>query len=234
MAKEQLTDEERKHRRAMRKHERRKKQAAKRKKARLLAGTDLRRGGAENRCRAKTRTTGEPCPMYRAILEHPETGKLYKAATCYAHLPPKIVEMFKASTIGGAVEGARPSRPKPNEVLRQIFEQEVTQWIKPYVEALQATKPVVVGNGRHARVELLPDHRTRQQAAEALWDRIYGKPKQQTEISGPEGGPIEVEVPQDKERQKAVAQILADAGALPDQEAKLKKTTVAARAAARN
>jgi hypothetical protein len=237
MANQSLTDEERKARRDRRRAERRAEQAKKRKKAQLLGGR-VDRANPANRCRAKTRQSGAPCPMYRAILEHPETGKIYRAATCYAHLPPKIREEFRTTEIGGAEaakgnKGSRP-RPKPNQILREIFEQEVTQWIQPYIEALQATKPVVVGNGRHARIETVPDHRTRQQAAEALWDRIYGKPKQQMEHSGVDGGPIEVEVPNNKKRQEAVARILADAGALPEQEEKVAKTTMAARAAARN
>lgn len=235
--------DERKRQRALRRNERRKKQEAKRRKARILSGKTLRgpegsKGGKHNRCRAKTRTTGEPCPMYRAVLEDPVDGKLYKAATCYAHLPKKIQERFNAKPIGGKQPGTGGLRvrPKPNQVLREIFEQEITTWIQPYIEALTAETPVVVGNGRHARVELMPDHRTRQRAAEAIWDRVYGKPKQTTELTGADGGPVEVEVPKTKERELEVAQILAAAGAVDVEGAqdKLRKAATSARAAERN
>lgn len=220
--------------RAERRRIRREKQHAKRKKAQMLSGKTFK-GTPGHRCKAKTRSTGEPCPMHRAILEHPKTGKLYRAATCYAHLPPKIQEMFEAKPVGGKIpgNGGARKRPTPNTVLKQIFEQEVTTWIKPYLEALKAEKPIVVGNGRHARVQMVPDHRTRQNAAEAIWDRLYGKPKQQTEFSG-EVEITSVEVPKSKDRALEVAQILAAAGAVPDQQQKVDKVAMAAGAASNN
>lgn len=225
----------------VRRKKRAKKQAERRKKAQLLSGKDARkRADPALRCKAKTRHSGVPCPCYRAVLEDPQDGKLYRAATCYAHLPPKIRKKFGLGEFGGKVKGAtggnRMGPTKPMQVLREMFEQEVTAWIKPYMDALTATKPVVVGNGRMAHVVKVPDHRTRQAAAEALWDRLYGKPKQATEISGPDGGAIEVQVPDDKNRQKEVAKILAAAGAVDSDNAqdKVAKTIVAASAADRN
>lgn len=237
MATEELTAEEVRLQRAKRRRARKEKQRQQRLKAQKLAGRNLR-SGPEARCRAKTRAFGEPCPMYRAILEHPETGKLYRAATCYAHLPPKVREMFQAKPFGGKVPGTGGPRPKPrvNDVLKQMIEQEITAWLQPLFEALHAEKPVVVGNGRHARVELLPDHRTRLQAVESVLDRIYGKPKQTTELTGADGGPVEVQVPTDKNRALEVAQILAEAGAVDPKAAATKtaKSLMAARAAETN
>src|SRR4051812_43741702 len=117
--------DERKLQRALRRKERREKAAAKRRRAAALSGTTLKKakGGAKNRCRAKTRTTGEPCPMYRAVLEDPVDGKLYKAATCYAHLPEKFRERFNAKPVGGKTSGSGTAsfrRAKPNEILRQM------------------------------------------------------------------------------------------------------------------
>jgi hypothetical protein len=49
---------------------------------------------------------------------------------------------------------------------------------------------------------------------EALNDRAYGKPKQVSEISGPEGGPVEhAHIPTEAEFQASVARILAEAEA---------------------
>jgi hypothetical protein len=46
------------------------------------------------------------------------------------------------------------------------------------VEALDAERPIVVGNGAHAAVELHPDCDMRVRAANAILDRLYGKPTQ--------------------------------------------------------
>lgn len=59
---------------------------------------------------------------------------------------------------------------------------------KRVIEALDADRPVVVGNGPGARMELVPDHDVRIKAANTIMDRIHGKPAQ--EISGPDGGPL--------------------------------------------
>lgn len=237
MSKQELTDEERLQARRLRRAARQKKQQERRKRAQLATGRAFK-GDPGHRCKAKTRTTGEPCPMHRAILEHPETGKLYRASTCFAHLPTKVRKMFQLAEFGGKVPGTGGARLSTKrtvpEVMKEMVEQEITAWLKPYFDSLHATKPIVVGNGRHARIEHVPDMRARTQAAEAVLDRLYGKAKQQTELTGLDGGPIEVEVPTGKDRQLAVAQILADAGALPDQQEKVKKTAVAARAASRN
>ena len=235
MAYEGMTDDERRAAKAARKRRRLAESRAKREKARILSGKTFK-NDPTHRCKAKTRTTGEPCPMKRTILEHPETGKLYRAATCYAHLPEKVREEFKATKIGGKEHGRGGRRPKPTttQILKQMVEEELTLWMQPFFEALQATKPVVVGNGRHARVELLPDHRTRLQAVEAIFDRLYGKAKQTTELTGADGGPVSVEVPRDKERALEVAKILASAGAVPDQQEQIQKVATAARAADRN
>ena len=52
-------------------------------------------------------------------------------------------------------------------------------------------------------------------AAEKLLDRVYGRPKQATEISGPAGGPIETRelVPSDADFHTQVAEVLAEAEA---------------------
>lgn len=62
--------------------------------------------------------------------------------------------------------------------------------IAPLLEALQATKHVVVGNGPSAHVEEVPDIPTRLKAAAELMDRGYGKPRQRTELTGADGQAI--------------------------------------------
>lgn len=56
------------------------------------------------------------------------------------------------------------------------------------IEALDAERPVVVGNGPHATMEMVPDHDVRLKASEVLFSRLYGKPRQ--EVTGEDGAPL--------------------------------------------
>jgi hypothetical protein len=49
--------------------------------------------------------------------------------------------------------------------------------------AFHAVRPVVVGNGPSAYVELQPDYPTRLAALREMLDRGYGKPKQSSEVT---------------------------------------------------
>jgi hypothetical protein len=65
---------------------------------------------------------------------------------------------------------------------------------KTLIDALDAERPVVVGRGRDApdEIEMVADYELRVKAANAILDRMYGKPAQ--EIIGAEGGPVTVAV----------------------------------------
>lgn len=184
------------HRRAMRRKVRDRIPADKR-----LCGKDLR--------------TGTPCQQGRYVIELRKEGKptrYFLAPTCFAHLPDELKERLEVKGLGPKTPG-RPPRPRVIDVMKEQIEQEIAEYMAPYRESLLAMKQVVVGNGAHARMVEVPDHRTRLQATEALLDRVYGKPKQTTDnnvqISAPD-----VEVPSDQERQQAVARILAESGAI--------------------
>lgn len=183
---------------------------------------DLRNRGIDPRkhktgqCTAKVRTGknfGKRCPMARAVVEL--NGKRYAAKWCFAHIPSEYREKWGLPTFGGPQPNAgRPRVPKLTEMMREIVEQEAMEHLLPLFNALQAQKPVVVGNGRFARVEMFSDHRTQLAAFAELMDRIYGKSKQVTELTGADGGPVSIEVPTDQERESEVARILAESGAL--------------------
>lgn len=166
-------------------------------------------------CTART-NLDKPCPQGRYIIEF--KGKLYRTPWCFAHIPAEKRELWGIEEFGtnsNKDENKKQfRRPRFLDSLRETVENEVAEFMAPYREAMSAEKPVPVGNGRYARVEMVPDHRTRIQAVEAIADRAFGKPKQVQEISGPGGGPIVTEVPTDPEREKAVATILAESGAL--------------------
>lgn len=92
--------------------------------------------------------------------------------------------------VGGGPGSGRPKNPRAVDVLRDRIERDIDKVLNPLWEALDATSGVVVGNGPSAEVEILPDYRTRIAAARELLDRGYGRPKQQTELTGADGGPV--------------------------------------------
>lgn len=98
---------------------------------------------------------------------------------------------------GGPQEGSGPERkPRTIDRLREKVEELTDEIIAPFVEGL--TAEVCIGHRKDPddpdgpRIPIMiPDHRRRQDSSRELMDRAYGKPKQVSEISGPEGGPIE-------------------------------------------
>lgn len=146
-----------------------------------------------------------------------DKGTLKRTPFCRPHSDEELLTKLGITRFGGPTSTSGPNRGKPrtnpHKVMREMVEEHIIDFLKPYMEALTAEKEVVVGHGRAARVETVPDHRARMQAAESLFDRIYGKPKQSTVLEG--GITVEpVEVPTDDQRQLEVAKILAAAGAV--------------------
>jgi hypothetical protein len=100
----------------------------------------------------------------------------------------------------------RKPKPRVIDVMKERIEDEIEDVLSVYREAARATR---IENGQE-----VPDHAIRLRAVEALNDRAYGKPKQVSEISGPEGGPVEhAHIPTEDEFQKSVARILEEAEA---------------------
>lgn len=129
--------------------------------------------------------------------------------TCLAHAP----ESFRrAAGFIGHGGGGRPKKPTVPQVLRQIVENAAGEVIQPFFDGLQAERPVVVGNGVHATLEMVPDPSVRIRAADGILDRVYGRPKQTTELTGADGGAVAVHVPSTEERKAAVADVLREAG----------------------
>lgn len=96
--------------------------------------------------------------------------------------------------IGGPQPGAgRPRLPRPHEVYRERLEAEVDKWFEVLRAARDAERVVILGNGEDAFADVQPDHPIRLQAFREAHDRVYGRPKHQTEISGPDGGPLVTE-----------------------------------------
>lgn len=128
------------------------------------------------RCKATTKA-GTPCKA------KPLKGK----DVCIAHSDKKARD-----ATGFGITGGRPRKPRVVDVVRERIEADMDRWYTVLVEASEATRTVVVGSGDNAYIEQVPDHPTRLRAFAEAMDRAYGKPVQATEVSGPDGGPIEV------------------------------------------
>lgn len=161
-----------------------------------------------------------------------------KGKHCRRHdpdLPESVRFGSPAQAREAGNKGGRPPMPKPTDIARKLIEANELALQRPYWLALgydvrigdDGPKLVSLpGGGVKVHGEskdgtiVVSEHldlNAMQEAAERLWNRVYGKPKQSTEISGPGGGPIEHEhasVPTDQQFHEDVAKLLAEAEAV--------------------
>lgn len=142
-----------------------------------------------------------------------KAGKRCRAAPlaggkyCSAHDP----QLPAATRFGSPEQAARAGAlssthiPTVTEVMRVRVEAHVDQVLAPYFKALGVDYvggearlgrgAVIVGKTKDG--EVIPsdveDLAGQVAAAERLLDRVYGRPKQTAELSGPDGGPIVVD-----------------------------------------
>ena len=127
-----------------------------------------------------TTKAGNPC----------KAPALHGSDTCISHSPKEVQE---SAGFGGSQPGAgRPPNPRAVDLLRERIEGNIDRWLAPLEEALEATKVVVSGKDGEGFAEVYPDFAIRLRAVAEGFDRAYGKPKQATEVSGPDGGAIPV------------------------------------------
>ncbi len=138
----------------------------------------------KRRCKGQT-TAGKRCRAW----------PLKGTERCAAHpVSPDSARFGSPEQAAAAGKlGGRPRLPRPHEVLREKIEGDIERWLAPLDDALQAQRAVVVGSGEHAELEWVPDHKIRLQAVREAHDRVYGKPAQALELTGPAGGPIAAE-----------------------------------------
>lgn len=119
----------------------------------------------------------------------------------------------------------RPPLPKPTEVARRLVEQHVAAILRPHFKALGlmlnddgTVTPlergaILTGESKSGKVvaSTIEDLGAQIAAAEKLLDRVYGRPKQSTELTGAGGGPMEI-VPVSRERGADVVRLLAATG----------------------
>jgi hypothetical protein len=130
-----------------------------------------------------------------------------------------------------AKTAGRPPKPKPTEVMRQMVEEGVEQILAPYFRTLGLKlergddgrlHPVldatggakIFGESKEGDINMtdFDDLGAMIGAAEKLLDRVYGKPKQSTELTGAEGGAVEI-VPVSRDKAKSIGGIIAGVGA---------------------
>jgi hypothetical protein len=130
---------------------------------------------------------------------------------------------------GGAQPNAgRPPSPRPSEIARRLIEENILVLQKPYwnslgydvklgpngpylVEKEDGGAKIYGVSAKNGAVYISEhdDLEAMQKAAERLQDRVYGKPKQTTELSGPDGGPVELTPPDDAvERSRRMLSLL--------------------------
>jgi hypothetical protein len=154
---------------------------------------------ADRHCKG-TNKQGKPC----------KAPPLNDSGRCISHSPTEI----QASLGFGGIENSRlggKGRHQPIPVAQKLVEDNVAVLLEPYFRTLGYE---VVVDDDDARLERIEDGGAKlygtqqrsgeivvskhddigamQNAAEKLFDRVYGKPRQQTEISGPGGTPIQV------------------------------------------
>lgn len=130
----------------------------------------------------------------------------------HPHLPASSRFGSHAQATQAGRQGGRPRLPRVVDLLKERLEGEADEWLDALKAALNAEAPYTVGFGEDAYVEFVPDHRTRLKAIEIALDRVYGRPKQQTELTGADGGPVEI-VPV-KRQEGAVLGLLKGTGAV--------------------
>ncbi len=108
--------------------------------------------------------------------------------------------------VGGQPGSGRPRQPRVIEVMRERIEQDIDRILRPYFDALEEAVLHATFEGS-VIVSDVPDLGARIAAAEKLLDRVYGKPRQAMEHSGPDRGGVPIEL--SAEGSKAVHEFLA-------------------------
>lgn len=174
------------------------------------------------KCKATTKK-GEPC----------KSPPIKGTDRCLSHSSAKARE-----SVGFVADNGKAGRkplPKPTDVARQLIERHIEVTLAPHFRTLgyEITRndddelDIVASDGGGAKlygeskegyieVSSHDDLGAMIAAAEKLLDRIYGRPKQATEITGADGGPVQTQelIPSDASWHEQVAGVLDEAEAL--------------------
>jgi hypothetical protein len=144
---------------------------------------------AKRRCKGTTKA-GKRCQA------PPPTGEEF----CRAHSPLLPAEARFGSpeqaAQAGALGGAAGRRPRVVEVLRERLESDIDRWLAPLEAALGEGKPIQMWDGQERKhtIQYVPDPALGMKALKLALDRVYGRPRQEVEVSGAGGGAVEFEI----------------------------------------
>jgi hypothetical protein len=147
-------------------------------------------------CSATTRK-GQPCKA------PPLKGTDY----CMAHSPAETRASAGFVPEAGKL-GGRPPKPSAADFLREWFMAHEGEILDAMTNALRAERAVVVGNGPKARIEMVPDNGEQMRAVREAFDRYFGRPRQEVEISTSEGTGMGAVIVTDPELQEAARELL--------------------------
>jgi hypothetical protein len=183
-------------------------------------------------CRGKTKR-GTICNSNALRKGTVIEGVIVSGKYCRTHdatLPDLARFGSHAQAREAAKLAGRPPMPKPTEVMRNLIEESVEAIIAPHFRTLglklergddgrlhAVVDPTggakIFGESKEGEINMtkFDDLGAHIAAAEKLLDRVYGKPKQSTELTGAEGGAVEI-VPVSRDKADAVAKMRAAIG----------------------
>lgn len=117
-----------------------------------------------------TNATGQPCKAW-PLRDH---------NYCRAHDPqlPATRRFGSAEQASAAGKlGGRPRRPREIDLIQEVAEERKAELRAVFTDGLVANRSVVVGDGKYAHLESMPDHAHRLKVAAEMLDRLHGKPR---------------------------------------------------------
>lgn len=180
-------------------------------------------------------------PRKRRCSELTKAGKPCKAppipetdyTTCMAHAPAKVRESKGFVPDNG--KAGRPKLPTPSEVAKRLIEDNIAVILRPHFRTLgwdleiDSDGQLQLKQLEHGGAKLYGESKDGAivvsdaedlgamiAAAEKLLDRVYGRARQATELTGAGGRPLTVsfDFTETEEWNREVAGVLAEAGAV--------------------
>lgn len=87
-----------------------------------------------------------------------------------------------------ALGNKQGGRPRMDPEVRTMLEGKTKDAVEKLIQCLEAERAIVVGNGKDAHTEMVPDYDLQLKAANAILDRAYGKPA--VALTDGDGGPL--------------------------------------------
>ena len=163
------------------------------------------------RCQGKRKADGEPCGAVPVRQGTTIAGVALSGDYCRRHDPdlPEWARFGSPTQARAAgMLGGRPPMPKPSDIARQLIERHVYMVLRPHFRTIgldlnddgSVTRldcgAVVTGESKDGDVIAsdIEDLGAQIAAAEKLLDRVYGRPRQALEHTGPDGEAISTSI----------------------------------------